>query len=59
MPISQNIITRVENAATSEAEKKLMMEILTIEDKGVFRFEAEYEKAIKTFLSESEAEEGA
>ena len=57
MPISQNITNRIEMAATSEAEKELMMRILQIEDKGVFRFEAEYEKAIKTFLSET-AEKG-
>lgn len=51
MPISENIIDRVKAANASKEEKKLMMEILQIEDKGIFRYEAAYEKAIKDYLA--------
>ena len=51
MPISQKIIDRVEATTVSPEEKKLMMKILQIEDNGVYRFEAEYEKAVKAFIA--------
>ena len=57
MPISENIIDRVKAANATEEEKKLMMEILQIEDKGIFRYEAAYEKAIKDYLAATEQKE--
>lgn len=56
MPISQKIIERVEATAVSQDEKKLMMKILEIEDNGVYRFEAEYEKAVKAFITKRDEE---
>lgn len=56
MPISQKIIERVEATAVSKDEKKLMMKILEIEDNGVYRFEAEYEKAVKAFIAKRDEE---
>lgn len=56
MPISQKIIDRVKVSTTSVEEQKLMMRILQIEDKGVFRFDAEYEKAIKEFIAKRDEE---
>lgn len=56
MPISENIVERVNNTDASEAEKTLMMEILRIEDKGAFRFEQDYEKAIKAYLAAKDGE---
>lgn len=56
MPISQKIIERVEATAVSQDEKKLMMKILEIEDNGVYRFEAEYEKAVKAFIVKRDEE---
>lgn len=56
MPISQKIIDRVKSTIVSPEEQELMMKILQIEDNGVFRFEAEYEKAIKMFISKRDEE---
>ena len=57
MPISEHIIDRVKAANATEEEKKLMMEILQIEDKGIFRYEAAYEKAIKDYLAATDKKE--
>ena len=56
MPISQKISDRVEATTVSPEEKKLMMKILQIEDNGIFRYEAEYEKAVKAFISKRDEE---
>ena len=56
MPISQKIIERVEATTVSPEEQKLMMKILQIEDNGVYRFEAEYEKAVKAFIAKRDEE---
>lgn len=56
MPISQKIIERVKACAASPEEQKLMMKILQIEDNGVYRFEAEYEKAVKAFIASKDEE---
>ena len=56
MPISQKIIERVEATTVSPEEQKLMMKILQIEDNGVYRFEAEYEKAVKAFIAKRNEE---
>ena len=58
MPISQKIIDRVMESSSSSEEQALMMQILQIEDKGVFRFEAAYEKAIKDFIAKNDKEDG-
>ena len=50
MPISQKIIERISATANSPEEQDLMMKILQIEDKGIFRFESAYEKVIKDFI---------
>lgn len=56
MPISQKIIDRVKATTVSREEQELMMKILQIEDNGVFRFEAEYEKAVKAFIAQRDEE---
>lgn len=56
MPISKKIIDRVKATTVSPEEQKLMMKILQIEDNGVFRFEAEYEKAVKAFIAKRDEE---
>lgn len=56
MPISQKIIDRVKATTVSPEEQKLMMKILQIEDNGVYRFEAEYEKAVKAFIAKRDEE---
>lgn len=57
MPISQNIIDRVNALETTAEENNLMMAILQIEDKGIFRFELAYEKAIKDYIDAIEKKE--
>ena len=59
MPISQKIIDRVSATSTTPEEQALMMQILQIEDKGIFRFETAYEKVIKDFIEARDKEEGA
>ena len=56
MPISQKIIDRVKATTVSPEEQKLMMKILQIEDNGIFRYEAEYEKAVKAFIAKRDEE---
>ena len=58
MPISQKIIERISATANSPEEQDLMMKILQIEDKGIFRFESAYEKVIKDFIEARDKEEG-
>lgn len=57
MPISNKIMDQVQVACVADKEKDLMMKILQIEDKGNFRFEAAYEKAIKDFIAERDKKE--
>lgn len=58
MPISQKIIDRVSATTTTPEEQALMMQILQIEDKGIFRFETAYEKVIKDFIVARDKEAG-
>lgn len=51
MPISEKIIKRVDDANATAKEKELMIEILKVEDKGVFRYSADYEKIIKDYVA--------
>lgn len=51
MPISEKIIKRVKDANVTAKEKELMLEILKVEDKGVFRYSADYEKIIKDYIT--------
>ena len=44
MPISEKIIKRVKDANVTAKEKELMLEILKVEDKGAFRYSADYEE---------------
>ena len=51
MPISEKIIKRVKDANVTAKEKELMLEILKVEDKGVFRYSADYEKIIMDYIA--------
>lgn len=50
MPISEKIINEIERISISAAEKQLMMDLLTIEDEGVYQYVGPYEKRIKAYL---------
>jgi len=57
MPISEKIIKRVNDANATGKEKDLMLEILKVEDKGVFRYSADYERIIKDYIATLETKE--
>ena len=57
MPISQKIIDQVYNAKATPAEKQMMLELLEIEDRGVFRFEAAYDKVIRDYIASQDNQE--
>jgi len=56
MPISEKITAMINDLRITEDEKNLMLEILEVEDRGVYRYTAEYEKIIKDFISLKEKE---
>lgn len=58
MPISKKIIDKVDALEITDQERTLMKEILAIEDKGSFRFETVYEKAIKKYIIKVEENGG-
>ena len=53
MPISKKILDQINSSSATKQEKKMMIELLEIEDRGVYRYEAAYEKVIKAFLASS------
>lgn len=57
MPISEKIINRVNGANATAKEKELMLEILKLEDKGVFRYNTDYEKIIKDYIAMQDMKE--
>lgn len=54
MPISDKIKKKVNESEASTSEKNLMMQILNIEDRGAFRYQAEYESLIKKYIEENQ-----
>lgn len=54
MPISEKILKEVENTKATSEEKALMLEVLQVEDKGSFRYQAEYEAIIKKYIAKQE-----
>lgn len=57
MPISKKIIDQVKATTATDGQKALMMKILEIEDKGIFRYEAAYEKEIREFIDSNNEKE--
>lgn len=57
MPISEKIIKEIQSIDASEREKSLMLQILRIEDKGVYQYTIPYEKLINAFLSSRSTED--
>ena len=43
MPISDKIMQEISRCHATEDEKRLMYDVLKIEDQGIFRFTVEYE----------------
>ena len=58
MPISDKIMQEISKWHATEDEKKLMYDILEIEDQGIFRFTVEYEKLIKAYIEDHKEEVG-
>lgn len=58
MPISEKIINELSKLPVSEAEKKLMTDILSHEDIGTAHYSAPYEQLIKNYLSDNPPKKG-
>lgn len=54
MPISEKIKMHIDSIDESEEFKKLMLSILSEEDKGTFRFKIVYDELVNEYLKESE-----
>lgn len=52
MPISEKIIQQINLCKATKPEKELMLKVLEVEDKGSFRYQADYEALIKEYLDE-------
>lgn len=50
MPISEKIVNEINKLETTEQEKDLLLEILTLEDNGAKRWKAQYENAINEHI---------
>ena len=50
MPISKKIVDEISNLDAKQEEKILLMKILEIEDEGVKKFTAPYEKIISEYI---------
>ena len=55
MPISEKIIAEINKSDADNSEKRLMLELLTIEDEGVYRYVGPYEKLINKYLGDKES----
>lgn len=53
MPISDKIKNEIDKLKIKDEDKELLLEILNIEDEGIFRFKKEYERIIKAYLENS------
>lgn len=49
MPISEKILKEINALQISRDEKELLIDILTLEEKGISQFRKEYEKQVKAF----------
>lgn len=58
MPISEKIMNELSKLPMSEAEKKLMTDILFHEDIGTAHYSAPYEQLIKNYLANNPPKEG-
>ena len=58
MPISEKIIERIKYSNLDKEFKKLMLQILAEEDKGNYRFKAEYEKFVNEYLETQKKDGG-
>ena len=56
MPISEIIRKKINSLDETEALKKLMLDILSEEDKGNFRFKETYEKLVNEYLAEKDGD---
>lgn len=54
MPISEIIVTKIEQLDDEQDFKDLLISILTEEDKGNFRFKNVYENLINEYLKRKE-----
>ena len=53
MAVSKKIKDEIEKLPKDEALKKLMMEILELEAKGLYNFKAKYDELIKEYIEKN------
>ena len=58
MPISEKIIGELSKLSVSDAEKKLMEDILLHEDVGTAHYSAPYDQLIKKYIAENPPKKG-
>lgn len=52
MPISEKIIKEIHDLSVPDREKQLMLDLLNIEDLGVYQYVHPYERFIKKYIQE-------
>lgn len=50
MPISEKIVEEINRLDATEAEKQLMLEILEVEDLGIYQYTNAYEQKIREYV---------
>ena len=53
MPVSKKIEKEIDKLSKEEAFKKLMMDILELESKGLYNYKSKYEELIKKYIEEN------
>lgn len=53
MAVSKKIEKEIEKLSKEEAFKKLMMDILELESKGLYNYKSKYEELIKKYIEEN------
>lgn len=56
MPISEKILEKIQQLDDTDELKRLMISILTEEDKGNHRFKETYEKLVNEYLKEKDGD---
>lgn len=57
MPISDKILNEINRLNIDEKEKKLVLDILLVEEQGTTKYATEYDYIVKQYIKEQEAGE--
>lgn len=56
MPISDKILQLIDDLEATDKEKKLLTQILEVEEEGAYQFRERYAKLLKEYLAEKPEE---